>query len=699
MISKEFKFASHADDYPPRNVPPSQTQLWLMRATARALYDERSGYTKGSLMNEADLGKDTVKEMRQFVNDSAYFPHLLRLSSTLEELGDTSCLWMREFYLELCKRVQFPLEMSLPALLIEHVLSTGNGPLMPMLLIPFDAYSDSAHTALTHHKQQHLFAEIEAETNLVFDQVLYSLSERLFSHFKARAAVALLAECGVTADLPHDPEATAALGKCWYLPLLSLRHCRILGRSVDLGRSLAQRMNTMIRLSLDLALARFEGKSLDAVIDLHHAIRVTRLTHSYLSAALPDIDSFEACFNQSTDQTGFLSFSSRILTHALTECLSDLIPNFAYRSDGGMFQRPLPTSFTQPPERDAPPKTTGAHLGFGTRLLNAEYAISSARLAGFFGVTHAEALVALLGEGGLQSLLATLSQHIDELLQYAVHSYVTEVQTALPESIKLPSYQYGAQGCYLFFEAKLKDLANYEELHSGVFHSFRRLGNCLALLHLLESAVQSQSAITLHQLPPRGEPPPISTAATAVSEAWGQPPEESDLVYMGESMTTLSQPLASSSSLITKALISATHAVSSLKDGWLAGESVGSDLTNYEASKSFHRVWSSIAFLYATAPYDSHGRGTLDNSTLFGDGVLYAGSFLLHALCQRHRFELLDFSSHVFSVHVADSGGPSEPALLAFIHRVSMMKKAHDQYAAMLEARDAPTVYNAWRRM
>ena len=57
-------------------------------------------------------------------------------------------------------------------------------------------------------------------------------------------------------------------------------------------------------------------------------------------------------------------------------------------------------------------------IRFGTRLLNAEYAISSARLAGFFGVTHAEALVALLGEGGLQSLLATLSQHIDELLQY-----------------------------------------------------------------------------------------------------------------------------------------------------------------------------------------------------------------------------------------------------------------------------------------
>jgi len=58
MISKEFKFASHDTDYPARATPPSQTQLWLMRATARALYDERAPYTKSSLMNEADLSKE-----------------------------------------------------------------------------------------------------------------------------------------------------------------------------------------------------------------------------------------------------------------------------------------------------------------------------------------------------------------------------------------------------------------------------------------------------------------------------------------------------------------------------------------------------------------------------------------------------------------------------------------------------------------
>ena len=413
---------------------------------------------------------------------------------------------------------------------------------------------------------------------------------------------------------------------------------------------------------------------------------------------LPDVDPFDACFLEATDSIAFLSFSSRALTHTISECLTDLIPNFAFRGDGSIFQRPLPTPFTQPPERDAPPRMAGAHLAYGTRQMNAEFAMHAARSSGVFGARHAEALVAVLGEGGVQSLLASLNTHIEQLLLTALQPYVAELQAALPESTKLPSYQYGAQGCYLFFEAKLKDLANYEELHSGVLHSLRRLGNCLALLTLLESATHCTSTISLHQLPLKGTHRPMTTAATAVSAAWGQSADDSDLVYMSEQISALSAPLASSSSLITRALINATSAVVDLKEAWLAGESEGSDLSGHEETRAFHRVWSCVSFLYATAPFVTP-RGTVDNSTLFGDGTLLAGSFLLHALCQRHRFELLDFSSHVFAVHVADSGSATEPSLQAFVHRVSLMKKAHDRFSAMLEASDAPTIYNVWRRM
>lgn len=160
----------------------------------------------------------------------------------------------------------------------------------------------------------------------------------------------------------------------------------------------------------------------------------------------------------------------------------------------------------------------------------------------------------------------------------------------------------------------------------------------------------------------------------------------------------LTRPLDSSCSLIQRALVSATNVVQGLRDGWLAGETVGSDLSDHEESRAFHRVWSAVAFLYATAPFET-ARGTVDNATLFGDGVLLAGSFLLHTLCQRHRFELLDFNAHVLAVHEADTASPPDASLLAYVHHVSLMKKAQERFAAMLEACDAPTVYNVWRRM
>ena len=40
-----------------------------------------------------------------------------------------------------------------------------------------------------------------------------------------------------------------------------------------------------------------------------------------------------------------------------------------------------------------------------------------------------------------------------------------------------------------------------------------------------------------------------------------------------------------------------------------------------------------------------------------------------------------------------------DAALMAYVHRVSLMKKTHERFAAMFEARDAPTIYNVWRRM
>ena len=152
IAGKEFKLQDHSRDYPARSVPPSDTQLWLMRATVRAMYDKQSPYIKSHGFSAPDISKETSKEMRAFYSTTALFPYLLRLPETLATLSNVSHLWLREFYLELTMggRIQFPIEMSLPWILTEHVILNPRPdvPMIESILHTLDVYNDAAHRAL-----------------------------------------------------------------------------------------------------------------------------------------------------------------------------------------------------------------------------------------------------------------------------------------------------------------------------------------------------------------------------------------------------------------------------------------------------------------------------------------------------------------------------------------------------------------------
>ena len=704
IAGKDFKNQEHTRDYPARSVPPSDTQLWLMRAMVRSMYDEQSPHIKSHGLSAPDISKETVKEMRAFYASTALFPYLLRLSETLSALSNVSYLWMREFYLELGKRTQFPISMSMPWILTEHILNQRNGRLMPLLFAPMDTYNDAAIDALHVHKQQFLFVEIEAETNLCFDQVLFGLAEQVFSHYKTRAASMLMNNtCTLTGlEAQGDTQARRTIGKSWYETLLQQRNVTLIGRSVDLAQLLGQRMNTMLRQSIETAVARFESKDAAAVLELDFLLRTIKLTHSLLEKALPNINSFEQAFAETNETVTFLSFSSRIANHAMKEVLDDLLPNFAYRADGHLFQRPPQTDFTEQPERDPAPKITQQSLLLGTRQLNAEFAMKQAMMQGCFGASHAEALVEVLGVGGMQQLLAQLSKHMEDLLTFAISSYVTALQEALPANTKMPSHMYGSKGCYGYYDLKLADLRSYEELHSGVLHNCRRLGNAFVLLQMLEGSTQVVSMKTLLQLPISRAiaPEPMSAAATAVSSAWGQAAEESDMVLMAQQLSILCAPLASEASLLSGILTRLALALTPQKDQWLGEDTPETDMSTYETTKAFHRVWSSVQFLFCTANFDTQ-MGHMDNITLFGEGVPTAGCLILHMLGQRRRFELFDFSLHTFAVHMSDTSSFQHPdaTVQLFLQHFALLTRSNERMFILLQALDAPTVYNAWRRM
>ena len=155
------------------------------------MYDPRAPWVKRGkgIFRSATYTKTDVNQMRSFGERSFFFAHLLNFGDTVRELSDVGWLWFREFHLEMTRQVQFPINMSLPWILSEHVILHPSNNMLENIFYAMDIYNDAAHTALHHLGQRYVFDEIEAEVNLVFDQLLFLLNKTIYAHFKNAAAM------------------------------------------------------------------------------------------------------------------------------------------------------------------------------------------------------------------------------------------------------------------------------------------------------------------------------------------------------------------------------------------------------------------------------------------------------------------------------------------------------------------------------
>ncbi|KAH7700938.1 cytoplasmic FMR1-interacting protein 2-like isoform 5, partial [Aphelenchoides avenae] len=248
-----------------RCVAPSSTQLYLARTMLESLITEKD--KSGKRYFRKDIDQKHLDKMVQFLRISYYWPALLHLPYTLDHCCDLAQLWFREFYLEMTmgKRIQFPIEMSMPWILTDHVLTTQDPSLMECALYELDLYNDAANFALRKFQKQFLYDEVEAEVNLCFDQFIFKVSEAVFTHYKQLAACMLLdkgfksdcARLGITIRTP--PAAR-------FESLLRQRHFQLLGRSIDLNRLISQRVNVAIQRSLDVAISKFESEGLEKIV-------------------------------------------------------------------------------------------------------------------------------------------------------------------------------------------------------------------------------------------------------------------------------------------------------------------------------------------------------------------------------------------------------------------------------------------------
>ncbi|CAF1321084.1 unnamed protein product, partial [Didymodactylos carnosus] len=167
---------------------PSSTQLYMVRTMVESLLTDKSGYGKRTLRKDIDYNH--LVTIEQFHKSSFFWDYLLNFDATLKKCCDLSQLWYREFYLELTmgRKIQFPIDMSMPWILTDHILESNKQPMIEYVFYPMDLYNDAAMYALTVFRKQYLYDEIEAEVNLCFDQLVFKLSDKIFTHFKCIAA-------------------------------------------------------------------------------------------------------------------------------------------------------------------------------------------------------------------------------------------------------------------------------------------------------------------------------------------------------------------------------------------------------------------------------------------------------------------------------------------------------------------------------
>ncbi|KAJ2941818.1 hypothetical protein O0L34_g10626 [Tuta absoluta] len=675
--------ASFTIKVPRRNVGPSSTQLYMIRTQLEALISDKSG---GRRTLRKDLDANTLQQLENFHAASKHWGALLNLSDSLQKCCDLSQLWYREFYLEMTmgrkvnkctvrhqhneecndlitmeKRIQFPIEMSMPWILTDHILRSKEPAMMEYVLYPLDLYNDSAQYALTVFKKQFLYDEVEAEVNLCFDQFVYKLSEQVYAHYKQLAASMLLdkryrAECAARGASTH-----AGAGR--YASLLRQRHVALLGRHVDLCALVAQRINADMHRALDAAVAKFEAGDITGVVELEGLIAVNRLCHKLLSRYLT-LDDFEAILRESDH--GVLAPYGRVTLHVFWELNYDLLPNYCYNAATDRFVKCRGIQFAAGVQREKGPQC-GHALLWGSKQLSLAYSAQYAQYNGFVGPQHLHALVRLLGYQGVAVVVSELLGVARGLLHGTLAQFTRALQQAMPRHCKLPRYDYGSNGVLGYYHAQLTDIVQYPDARTELFHAFRELGNIILFTQLIEQAL-SQEEVTdlLHAAPfqnilPRpyaaeGEKPETKQKRLEAKYAALQivqnvdkygTAKQSQLAREGDLLTR--ERLCCGLSLFAvvlrrlRACLVAPH--------WPAPPAPPHHAPAHsDDTTEFHRLWSALQFLYCIPVGDT--QFTVEE--LFGEGLHWAGCTLIALLGQQRRFEALDFCYHILRVQRVD---------------------------------------------
>ncbi|XP_058299826.1 cytoplasmic FMR1-interacting protein 1 isoform X2 [Hylobates moloch] len=687
----EFGITNVPCIFSPPQMFPWIIQLYMVRTMLESLIADKSG-SKKTL--RSSLEGPTILDIEKFHRESFFYTHLINFSETLQQCCDLSQLWFREFFLELTmgRRIQFPIEMSMPWILTDHILETKEASMMEYVLYSLDLYNDSAHYALTRFNKQFLYDEIEAEVNLCFDQFVYKLADQIFAYYKVMAGSLLLdkrlrSECknqGATIHLPPSNR---------YETLLKQRHVQLLGRSIDLNRLITQRVSAAMYKSLELAIGRFESEDLTSIVELDGLLEINRMTHKLLSRYLT-LDSFDAMFREANHNVS--APYGRITLHVFWELNYDFLPNYCYNGSTNRFVRTV-LPFSQEFQRDKQPNAQPQYL-HGSKALNLAYSSIYGSYQNFVGPPHFQVICRLLGYQGIAVVMEELLKVVKSLLQGTILQYVKTLMEVMPKVCRLPRHEYGSPGILEFFHHQLKDIVEYAELKTVCFQNLREVGNAILFCLLIEQSLSLEEVCDLlHAAPFQNILPRVHVKEGERLDAKMKRLESKyaplHLVPLIERLGTPQQiAIAREGDLLTKERLCCglsmfevilTRIRSFLDDPIWRGPLPSNGVMHVDECVEFHRLWSAMQFVYCI-PVGTH-EFTVEQC--FGDGLHWAGCMIIVLLGQQRRFAVLDFCYHLLKVQKHDGKDEiiKNVPLKKMVERIRKFQILNDEIITILD--------------
>ncbi|XP_072014112.1 cytoplasmic FMR1-interacting protein 1-like [Amphiura filiformis] len=647
---------------PRKRVSPSTTQIYAMRTMLESLISDRTGGGKSKSMKK-DFDGRTIEAIADFLRKSFFYNHLINFSETLQECCDLSQMWYREFFLELTngQRIQFPIEMSMPWILIDHILETKDPAMMECILYPLDLYSDSAHYALTKFKKQFLYDEIEAEVKLCFEQLVIKLSDQIFAHYKTVAASILLdkrfrLDCEKNGIPIPDPFPSANR----YDTLLRQTNVQVLGRSIDLSKLLKQRLTAAMQKSLDYAITKFEASDLTHIVELDVLLEVNKLTHRLLSKHVHLAD-FE-CMLQEANNNVVAPFG-RITLHIFWEVYYDFMPKYCYNGTTHRFTQSELASL-DPVDRGKPPSASTA-FQYGDKRLNSAYEKVTELYSSFIGMPHFRCIVRLVHYKGIAIIIEELLKIIRTLIQNTLLQYFKILTEAMPKKCQLTRQDFGTMGAVAYYSAHLQDIIQYADLRQVVFGHFQEVGNAIIFFKKMEEALAVEETMDLHHAAPFQNliPKPYAKQNENSDMKMKRLEQNFETLRVAEIIekfgTTEQKSYTKEADLLTKERLCSglsmfqviLQRIQTFFDdpAWNGGEPANG-IIHIDECTEFHRLWSAIQFVYCF-PLK---QGEYTPEETHGDGLNWAGATMITLLGQQRRFHALDFCYHILRVHGVD---------------------------------------------